>query len=87
MYELGLLYGALGFFAIIVFIFMFLLFTLLAFSPTLIAIIRKHNNLLVIFLINIFLSWTILGWILALVWSLTDNVERREDGKKKIIRV
>lgn len=46
--------------------------TLLAlfFMPTIIAIARGRSPL-GIFLLNFFLGWTIIGWCLAFIWSLT----------------
>lgn len=43
------------------------------FLPTIIAILRKHNNTLPILLLNLFLGWTFLFWVIALVWSFVDN--------------
>ena len=40
------------------------------FLPTLIAFLRQHKNKLAIFLLNLFLGWTILGWVVSLVWSV-----------------
>ena len=40
------------------------------FLPTLIAFLRGHKNALAIAALNIFLGWTLLGWVVALVWSL-----------------
>jgi len=40
------------------------------FLPTLIAFLRKHKNSLAIFLLNLFLGWTVLGWVVSLVWSV-----------------
>lgn len=40
------------------------------FTPTIIAISRNHVNKLGIFLLNLLLGWSIIGWILALVWSV-----------------
>ncbi|MFA5346029.1 MAG: superinfection immunity protein [Candidatus Omnitrophota bacterium] len=40
------------------------------FLPALIAILRHHKNKLAIFLLNLFLGWTILGWVSSLVWSV-----------------
>ena len=37
------------------------------FYPTRVAINKKHNNLLVVFLINLLLGETIIGWIFALI--------------------
>jgi len=39
------------------------------FLPWIIAYYRRHSNLLALFLLNLFLGWTILGWIAALVWA------------------
>jgi hypothetical protein len=39
------------------------------FFPSIIAWRRGHHNLLSIFLLNLLLGWTGLGWIGALIWS------------------
>jgi hypothetical protein len=41
------------------------------FVPTLNAHLRKHHNENAILVLNFFLGWTILGWVVALVWSST----------------
>jgi hypothetical protein len=41
--------------------------------PTCVAANRKHNNEGAILALNLFLGWTLLGWVAALVWALTDN--------------
>lgn len=41
------------------------------FLPTLIAGSRYHHQKLAIFMLNLFLGWTALGWIIALVWACT----------------
>ncbi len=46
-----------------------LIFTLY-FLPTLIAFLRQHKNKLAIFLLNLLLGWTVLGWVVSLVWSV-----------------
>ena len=40
------------------------------FLPSFIAFSRAHKDRLVIFLLNLFLGWTFLGWVWALIWSL-----------------
>ncbi|MGD0336188.1 MAG: superinfection immunity protein [Candidatus Omnitrophota bacterium] len=40
------------------------------FLPTLIAFLRNHKNKLAIFLLNLLLGWTVLGWVVLLVWSV-----------------
>jgi hypothetical protein len=44
---------------------------ILYFLPALIALLRSHQNFVPILLLNLFLGWTVLGWIVALVWSFT----------------
>ncbi len=44
----------------------------LYFLPTIIAAARRAKNLVVILLVNIFAGWTVIGWIVALVWSIVD---------------
>ncbi len=39
--------------------------------PALIAAGRHHHNWVAILVLNILLGWTLLGWIIALVWSVT----------------
>ncbi len=56
-----------GFVGIIVFILSLALY----FLPTIIALLRGHRNALAIFLLNFFLGWTFIGWVVALVWSAT----------------
>ena len=41
------------------------------FAPTLIAYKRNKVNALPIFLLNLFLGWTFIGWLAALIWSCT----------------
>lgn len=40
------------------------------FLPTLIAFLRNHKNKLAIFLLNLLLGWTVLGWVGSLIWSV-----------------
>lgn len=40
--------------------------------PTFLAVGRKHKALPAIFALNLFLGWSLLGWVAALVWSLTN---------------
>jgi hypothetical protein len=39
--------------------------------PTIVAFLRQHHNRWAILLLNIFLGWTFLGWVAALIWSAT----------------
>lgn len=43
----------------------------LYFWPSLIAGDRRHPNAWPILVLNLFLGWTLIGWVAALIWSLT----------------
>lgn len=43
------------------------------FLPAIIAFSRKARNFWGIFAINFFLGWTLVGWVVALVWALRDD--------------
>jgi hypothetical protein len=50
---------------------------------------RQHHNRAAITVLNVFLGWTVLGWIIALVWAYTatngnantDSVTIAESGR------
>jgi hypothetical protein len=48
------------------------------FIPTFIALARGHPNCVPILIVNLSLGWTLLGWVGALVWSLTRRRRERE---------
>ena len=37
--------------------------------PSLIAYLRGHRSVLVIFALNLLVGWTVVGWIGVLIWS------------------
>ena len=43
----------------------------LYFLPTIIVLARRKKNVLGPILVNVLLGWTIIGWIVALIWALT----------------
>lgn len=43
--------------------------------PTIVAKIRKKRNIKAIFILNLFLGWTFLGWVVALVWAFIVDKE------------
>lgn len=49
------------------------------FAPALIATRRGHAQQNAIFVLNLFLGWTLIGWIAALVWSLTNSTRRQAE--------
>jgi hypothetical protein len=46
-------------------------FAALYFAPTYAAARRAHPNRVGIFLLNLLLGWTVIGWIAALLWAIT----------------
>jgi hypothetical protein len=56
-------------------------FTAFWLAPSVIAIIRGHKNLIPIILVNLFLSFTIIGYIISLVWSFSNNIKHEERTK------
>lgn len=41
------------------------------FFPAVVAFYRKKDNKISILLTNFFLGWTVIGWIVSLVWATT----------------
>lgn len=52
------------------------------FFPTLNAL--KSRYLTSIFIINLFLGWTFIGWVVALAWSVMPNPPGTENEKNSI---
>lgn len=46
------------------------------FFPTIVGLGRRHHNVLAIFALNFFLGWTLIGWVVALVWACLKSPER-----------
>ena len=44
--------------------------------PTLVAVSNKKRNAAAVFVLNLFLGWTFLGWIIALVWATCKDAEK-----------
>ena len=45
------------------------------FLPSIIALARSKRDIVGIVLLNFFLGWTMIGWVVALVWALkTDYI-------------
>jgi hypothetical protein len=55
---------------------MIFVFLCLYFLPSSIAMLRGHHNTFAIFLLNMLLGWTVLGWVIALVWAATSTPMR-----------
>ena len=59
-------------------IFLILFAMVVYFLPIIVAFIRKNNNCLAIFILNLFLGWTFVGWVIALVWACTNTQINRQ---------
>jgi len=44
------------------------------FLPSIIALMRSKQDIFAIFLLNLFLGWSVVGWIVALVWAFKNDV-------------
>jgi hypothetical protein len=44
-------------------------FFLMYFLPTIIALARSKRDTTAILLLDLFLGWTMIGWVVALVWA------------------
>ncbi len=56
-----------------------MLLLIVMFIPWFVASSRKIKNTLGIFLLCLFLGWTMLGWVGALIWSVVENPVKKED--------
>jgi hypothetical protein len=63
----------------IIFLLIILLGVIIYFIPAINAYSKKKANASAVLTLNLFLGWTLIGWIVALVWSST------EDGKPQIV--
>ena len=53
-------------------LFILVCFGLCYFIPTIIAVLRKHKDAPAIAAINILLGWSVVGWFVSFIWSLSD---------------
>jgi Superinfection immunity protein len=49
----------------------FVIFLFMYFVPSVIAFARGHHQKAAILALNLFLGWTMIGWVVAIVWALT----------------
>ena len=58
-------------------IILFLIIFFFYFLPTIVANSKDHTKVNSIVIVNLFLGWTVIGWIVCLAWAFS------EDGKNK----
>lgn len=49
-----------------------ILFLFVYFLPTIIANTRRHKYLSQVFMLNLLIGWTGIGYLIAIAWSLVD---------------
>ena len=54
-------------------------FAVIYFLPWAIAILRGHHQTMAIGVLNLFLGWTAIGWVVALVWSATSTTRGEQE--------
>ena len=54
------------------------------FAPLIVALGREHHQRMAIGILNVFGGWTIVGWIVALVWA---SMSRRHDAQVETERL
>jgi hypothetical protein len=56
--------------------FTFLFGIAFAFLPIIIAVVRQSKSIVGIILLNILAGWTVIGWIIALVWAISGESKK-----------
>lgn len=54
--------------------------------PGIVASTRHHHNAVAVWVVNLFLGWTFLGWIVAFVWSLTSPAKTEIVVVERVVR-
>jgi len=48
----------------------------LYFLPSFVALVRRAKSVTIIVFLNFVFGWTIIGWLIALAWSMKDEVKK-----------
>jgi hypothetical protein len=51
----------------------FVVLLIIYFAPTIIAMVRRLDDAPIVFLINLFLGWSVIGWIAVMAWACFDD--------------
>jgi hypothetical protein len=68
MIELGRIANLRRGSAMFFFMFAMMACAIVYFSPTIIA--RQRDNVLKVFMVNFLIGWTVVGWVITLIWAL-----------------
>ncbi len=55
----------------------FILYLIIYFLPTLVALLFGSNRKGAVFVMNLFLGWTLIGWVLAFIWAVSPKQEHK----------
>lgn len=55
----------------------FMIYLLLYFLPLIVALLCGSNRVDSVFLMNLFLGWTFIGWIWAFIWAISPRKEQQ----------
>ena len=50
----------------------FVVFMGIYFMPAIVAYVRGHPSFIAILVLNLFLGWSLIGWVVALIWAFSD---------------
>ena len=53
------------------------------FIPSICASIREHKKFASIMVVNLFLGWTFIGWVIALAWAFSEDNRKEETISKE----
>jgi hypothetical protein len=65
----------------VIVLFFFLVGAALYFVPTFVSASRKTVSNTGIILLNVFLGWTFIGWVAALIWAVTAETQWERDSR------
>lgn len=57
---------------------MLLVLLFIYFIPAIVACNSKHRNMEGVVILNLFLGWTFIGWVVALIWAVSNQGEKNE---------
>lgn len=51
------------------------------FLPSIVAYFRKKKNYNAILVLNLLLGWTLIGWVIAMIWAMTVDEQKPQETK------